>query len=125
MLQCWSAEHEARPSVDDVAMFLQELLVKTLLASRLQQRLHETQQVLSVSGAGMSTHLLQLLASRFWSFSTGAPEVTLQDLTKHITKIGNYPNTRGGFGDIWKCLYRTDQGTTNVCLQYFLSSRED
>jgi len=41
----------------------------------------------------------------------------LPDLTKFITKIGEYAVAGGGFGDIWKCIYKTDLGSTNVCLQ--------
>ena len=35
---------------------------------------------------------------------------------KHITKIGNYAVARGGFGEIWKCIYKTDRGPINVRL---------
>lgn len=31
-----------------------------------------------------------------------------------ITKTGNYPVARGGFGEIWKCIYKTDQGDTQM-----------
>jgi len=45
--------------------------------------------------------------------------VLFQDLTKYITKIEEYPVTRGGFGEIWECIYSTDQGPIKVRLQYF------
>jgi hypothetical protein len=31
-----------------------------------------------------------------------------------ITKVGDYPVARGGFGEIWKCIYQTDRGPINV-----------
>jgi hypothetical protein len=44
----------------------------------------------------------------------------LQDLTTSITKVGDYPVTRGGFGEVWKCIYQTDQGPTDVRFTFFL-----
>ena len=44
----------------------------------------------------------------------------LQDLTTLITKVGDHPVARGGFGDVWKCIYQTDQGPIDVRLHFFL-----
>ncbi|KAG1738012.1 hypothetical protein EDB19DRAFT_1909457 [Suillus lakei] len=44
----------------------------------------------------------------------------LQDLTESITKTGDYPVARGGFGEIWKCTYRTDQGPITVAVKSLL-----
>ena len=52
------------------------------------------------------------------TYSTVAPEVLLPDLTKFISKTGDYPVAGGGFGDIWKCIYETDGGQIDVSLRY-------
>jgi hypothetical protein len=44
----------------------------------------------------------------------------LQDLTGSITKTGDYPVARGGFGEIWKCTYQTDRGRIAVRAILFL-----
>ncbi|KAG2141990.1 kinase-like domain-containing protein [Suillus cothurnatus] len=44
----------------------------------------------------------------------------LQDLTGSITKTGDYPVARGGFGEIWKCTYETDRGQIAVRAMLFL-----
>ncbi|KAJ8591392.1 kinase-like protein [Rhizopogon salebrosus TDB-379] len=49
--------------------------------------------------------------------SSVPPEVMLQDLTKNITKDEEYPAARGGFGEIWKCTCRTDQGLIKVAVK--------
>jgi serine/threonine protein kinase len=46
--------------------------------------------------------------------------VVLQDLTEYITKTGDYPVARGGFGEIWKCTYQTDRGPIPVRTISFL-----
>ncbi|OJA16900.1 hypothetical protein AZE42_10016 [Rhizopogon vesiculosus] len=47
----------------------------------------------------------------------------LKDLVGSITKVGNYPVARGGFGEIWKCTHETDQGTIMVRLWFrFMSA---
>jgi len=43
----------------------------------------------------------------------------LRDLTTSITKGGSHPVARGGFGEIWKCTYQTDQGPINVRCHFF------
>jgi hypothetical protein len=43
--------------------------------------------------------------------------VLLQDLTGYITKVGDHPVARGGFGEIWRCIYSTDQGQILVRFQ--------
>jgi hypothetical protein len=48
-------------------------------------------------------------------------EAVLQDLSQYITKDGDYPVARGGFGEIWKCTYHIDQRSIKVCLQCCLS----
>jgi hypothetical protein len=35
---------------------------------------------------------------------------------KYITRVGSYAIARGGFGEIWKCIYQTDRGPINVRL---------
>jgi len=42
----------------------------------------------------------------------------LKDLIGSITKVGNYPVARGGFGEIWKCTHETDLGTIMVRLWF-------
>ena len=44
----------------------------------------------------------------------------LQDLVTFITKVGKYPVARGGFGEIWKCIYQMDRGPIDVRFQYYL-----
>ena len=47
----------------------------------------------------------------------------LKDLVGSITKVGNYPVARGGFGEIWKCTHETDLGPILVRLRCcFLST---
>ncbi|KAJ8593174.1 kinase-like protein, partial [Rhizopogon salebrosus TDB-379] len=53
------------------------------------------------------------------------PEPTLQDLTTFITKVGDYPVARGGFGEIWKCIYQTDGGPINVAVKSLLIYTSD
>jgi hypothetical protein len=43
----------------------------------------------------------------------------LRDLTKYISKTEGFPHARGGFGEIWKCIFRTDEGPIYVCLQCY------
>jgi hypothetical protein len=65
--------------------------------------------------------IVTTIASRFKSQSPIRPEAKLQDLMMSITKIGDHPVARGGFGEIWKCIYQTDRGPINVrlwCLLY-------
>jgi len=59
---------------------------------------------------------MMTIVSHFQYHSPVAHEPTLQDLMPFITKVGNYPVARGGFGEIWKCIYETDRGPINVCL---------
>ena len=47
-------------------------------------------------------------------------EANLQDLTGLITKVGDFAVARGGFGEIWKCIYQTDLGPIDVRLQFCL-----
>ncbi|KAG1852706.1 hypothetical protein F4604DRAFT_1294428 [Suillus subluteus] len=43
------------------------------------------------------------------------PETMLQNLSKYITKDGDYPVARGGFGEIWKCSFHINRGSVKVC----------
>ncbi|KAG2095090.1 kinase-like domain-containing protein [Suillus discolor] len=43
----------------------------------------------------------------------------LQDLSEYITKDGDYPITRGGFGEIWKCTYRSSVKVAVKALQVY------
>jgi len=45
-----------------------------------------------------------------------ANEPILRDLSEYITKVGDYPVARGGFGEIWKCLYQTPGGSVKARL---------
>jgi len=45
------------------------------------------------------------------------PEAMLQDLTEYITKDEEYPAARGGFGEIWKCTYQSDQRLMKVAVK--------
>ncbi|KAG1867760.1 kinase-like domain-containing protein [Suillus subluteus] len=49
----------------------------------------------------------------------------LQDLTESITKTGDYPVARGGFGEIWKCTYQTDGGPIAVAVKSLLVYASD
>jgi serine/threonine protein kinase len=49
----------------------------------------------------------------------------LQDLTGSITKTGDYPVARGGFGEIWKCTYETDRGPIAVAVKSLLVYASD
>ncbi|KAG1794680.1 kinase-like domain-containing protein [Suillus plorans] len=41
----------------------------------------------------------------------------LQDLSKYITKEGDYPVARGGFGEIWKCTLHIDRSSVKVAVK--------
>ncbi|KAG2055087.1 kinase-like protein [Suillus hirtellus] len=41
----------------------------------------------------------------------------LQDLSKYITKDGDYPVNRGGFGEIWKCTLHIDRSSVKVAVK--------
>ncbi|KAG2156410.1 kinase-like domain-containing protein [Suillus clintonianus] len=41
----------------------------------------------------------------------------LQDLSKYITKDGDYPVARGGLGEIWKCTYFMDRLSIKVAVK--------
>ncbi|KAG2128968.1 kinase-like domain-containing protein [Suillus clintonianus] len=45
------------------------------------------------------------------------PEARLRNLTGYITKDGDYPVARGGFGEIWKCTYHNDQRLIKVAVK--------
>ncbi|KAG1811637.1 kinase-like domain-containing protein [Suillus variegatus] len=44
-------------------------------------------------------------------------EEMLQDLSKCITKDGDYPVTRGGFGEIWKCTLHINRSSVKVAVK--------
>ncbi|KAG2343707.1 kinase-like protein [Suillus weaverae] len=44
-------------------------------------------------------------------------EATLKDLSKDITKDGDYPIARGGFGEIWKCTYHINRRSIKVAVK--------
>ncbi|KAG1833283.1 kinase-like domain-containing protein [Suillus subluteus] len=44
-------------------------------------------------------------------------DVILQDLSKYITKDGDYPVARGGFGEIWKCTFHIDRTSAKVAVK--------
>ncbi|OAX42759.1 WD40 repeat-like protein [Rhizopogon vinicolor AM-OR11-026] len=52
-------------------------------------------------------------------------EVALRDLTASITKVGNFPVARGGFGEVWKCIHQTDHGPTDVAVKALLVYASD
>ena len=56
--------------------------------------------------------------TQLYTYSTVVPEVMLPDLTKFISKTKDHPIAGGGFGDIWKCIYKTDGGRIDVSLRY-------
>ncbi|KAG2343704.1 kinase-like protein [Suillus weaverae] len=45
------------------------------------------------------------------------PEATLKDLSKCITKDGDYPIARGGFGEVWKCTLHIDPSSVKVAVK--------
>ncbi|KAG1794074.1 kinase-like domain-containing protein [Suillus subaureus] len=45
------------------------------------------------------------------------PEATLQDLSRYISKDGDYPVARGGFGEIWKCTFQIDRSSVKVAVK--------
>ncbi|KAG1803967.1 kinase-like domain-containing protein [Suillus subaureus] len=56
---------------------------------------------------------------------SSVPPAMLQDLTKSITKTGDYPVTHGGFGEIWKCSYQVDWGLIAVAVKSLLVYASD
>ncbi|KAG1805189.1 kinase-like domain-containing protein [Suillus subaureus] len=44
-------------------------------------------------------------------------ETIFQDLSIYITKDGEYPVARGGFGEVWKCTYHIDRGSVKVAVK--------
>ncbi|KAG1885363.1 kinase-like domain-containing protein [Suillus fuscotomentosus] len=55
------------------------------------------------------------------SMEVNLPEwnAALDDLTPHITKTAEYPVARGGFGEVWKCIFRTNKGPVKVAVKAF------
>ncbi|KAJ8587643.1 kinase-like protein [Rhizopogon salebrosus TDB-379] len=51
--------------------------------------------------------------------------VLLQDLTKYITKVEDFPATRGGFGEIWRCTYSANQRPVPVAVKSLLVYASD
>jgi hypothetical protein len=64
-----------------------------------------------------SSHMHSVFSARSDKPDDLPTEATLQDLSKQITKDGDYPVARGGFGEIWKCTLHIDRRSVNVCLQ--------
>jgi len=64
--------------------------------------------------SSVSMYYLSRLNQFFQSRSSFPAEVILQDLTASITKTGEFPVARGGFGEVWKCIYQTHGGPTDV-----------
>jgi len=57
--------------------------------------------------------------------SSVPPEEMVQDLTAYISKDHDSAVARGGFGEIWKCIYHADWGQVNVRLQMLsISTRQ-
>jgi hypothetical protein len=71
-------------------------------------------QTLSDVSASRSDLLQLSITGQFQHYPLIPSEELPQDLTGHITKIGNYPVAHGGFGEIWKCIYNTDCGPIMV-----------
>ncbi|KAG2116774.1 kinase-like domain-containing protein [Suillus clintonianus] len=46
-----------------------------------------------------------------------SPDARLQNLTAYITKDGDYPVARGGFGEIWKCTYSINRTSIKVAVK--------
>ncbi|OAX35360.1 kinase-like protein [Rhizopogon vinicolor AM-OR11-026] len=65
------------------------------------------------------------MQAELYSHSSVPSGATLPDLTKLITKAGDYAVARGGFGDIWKCIYQTDQGPIDVAVKSLLVYTSD
>ncbi|KAG2369056.1 kinase-like domain-containing protein, partial [Suillus spraguei] len=49
------------------------------------------------------------------------PEAMLQGLSRYVTKDGDYPAARGGFGEIWKCTFGVDHSSVKVRLPSFVA----
>ena len=64
--------------------------------------------------SSVSISYLSRLNQFFQSRSSVPAEVILQDLTASITKTGEFPVARGGFGEVWKCIYHADGRPTDV-----------
>ncbi|KAG2361624.1 hypothetical protein BDR07DRAFT_1409151 [Suillus spraguei] len=52
-------------------------------------------------------------------------EAMLQDLSRYITKDGEYPAARGGFGEIWKCTFGIDHSSVKVAVKALQVYDED
>ncbi|KAG2036653.1 kinase-like domain-containing protein [Suillus americanus] len=64
-----------------------------------------------------SSHTHTIFSARNVESDDLPPEATLQDLSKYITKDGDYPVARGGFGEIWKCIYHKDHSSVKVAVK--------
>jgi hypothetical protein len=64
-----------------------------------------------------SSHMHSVFSARSDKLDNFPTEAILQDLSKQITKDGDYPVARGGFGEIWKCTFHIDHRLVKVCLQ--------
>ncbi|OAX37489.1 WD40 repeat-like protein [Rhizopogon vinicolor AM-OR11-026] len=84
---------------------------------------HHIVQASRLSRPDSPTHLLRRTTMNSCDVALGesnANDPILQDLSGYITKVEDYPVARGGFGEIWKCLYHTDSGTTKVAVKALL-----
>ncbi|KAG2343706.1 kinase-like protein [Suillus weaverae] len=64
-----------------------------------------------------SSHMHTVFPARNVQPDDLPPETKLKDLSKYITKDGDYPITRGGFGEIWKCTFRIKRRSVKVAVK--------
>ncbi|KAG1756945.1 kinase-like domain-containing protein, partial [Suillus occidentalis] len=64
-----------------------------------------------------SSHIHSVFSARNDESGDLSTEPILPDLSEHITKDEDYPVTRGGFGEIWKCTFHVDRRTVKVAVK--------
>ncbi|KAG1888535.1 kinase-like domain-containing protein [Suillus subluteus] len=69
---------------------------------------------------GFPTRPSEQSGIKFHSLSSASQNpclAVLHDLTRYITKDEEYPAASGGFGEIWKCTYKTDEISIKVAVK--------
>ncbi|KAG2343684.1 kinase-like protein [Suillus weaverae] len=87
-------------------------IYSSTVGSRLPHLLPDPRELLP-----SSSHTHTVFSARKVELDDLPPEATLKDLSKHITKDGDYPIARGGFGEIWKCTYHIDRTSIKVAVK--------
>ncbi|KAJ8588693.1 hypothetical protein M405DRAFT_240046 [Rhizopogon salebrosus TDB-379] len=106
MEQCWSGASHDRPSTETIVKMIREVLESPL----------EVSNVEAISDVSFSTYGLSVITIFGHFQSSVPPGEVLRDLTHYINKATSHSVGGGKCGEIWKRIYRTDQGSVDVRL---------